>query len=116
MKLTCMSRSHEDKSIGLLTLGVAKVIVVVSPEVVTRRKYQLDRNDHVNNFGMYSVRSLIQCSALVISTLVIITYGCWSLSVSLGGFTQDVPILITEHNFRVYLHSPNEVACDKAPK
>ena len=29
----------------------------------------------------------VQCSACVIST-----YGCWSLSTSLGGVTQNIPI------------------------
>ena len=41
----------------LLTLGAcARVTVVVLPEMVTDR---LDGNDHVNNFGMHSVRSLL---------------------------------------------------------
>ena len=63
---------------ALLTLGTVRVIVV-SLEVATRRKYRLNRNDHVNSFGMYNVHSLVQCS-----THVILTYGCWSLSASLS--------------------------------
>ena len=56
--------------------------------------------------------SLVQCSAHVIST-----YGCWSLSASLDGVTRDVAILITDHNFPVYLpgHSERRVAAAPDP-
>ena len=57
----------------------------------------------MKQFGMYKVRSLVQCSASVI-----LTYGCWSLSASLGGVTQDVSILITDDDFRVYLQDRSE--------
>ena len=62
-----------DFNVVKLNLGVARVTVVVSPEVANRRKYRLDGNDHVNNFNLecYSVRSRGQCSARVISTYVV---------------------------------------------
>ena len=106
----CKTKSCGICRVKLVTLGVARAIVVVSPEVaLDSTEIRTQRLD----FGIASVHWYSVPFDRVIST-----YGCWSLSASLGGVTQDVPILITDRNFRLYLQGPSErrVACDKTPK
>ena len=50
----------------LLTLGVARVVVVVSPEVATRRKYRLNGNDHVNNLTLECIMCVHRYSVALV--------------------------------------------------